>query len=115
LVLSNGLVTVPDVVGQEVSSARTQLETLGFSVLRRTSTACTSAEANDVLAQSLTADSDVAQGSSITVTYCAPVRRVVTPPQTATPTTEPTTEPVEPVDPGNGNGGGNGGGNEGNG
>ena len=118
LVLSNGLVTVPDVVGQTLTSAQTQLESLGFTVLRATTTTCT-AEPNEVTAQSVPADSDVAQGSSITVTYCA--RRAPAPaprpapapaPPASTPAPAPAPAPAPPADPpppGNGGGGGEGG------
>ncbi|WP_425845123.1 Stk1 family PASTA domain-containing Ser/Thr kinase [Agrococcus sp. TSP3-2-1] len=98
--LSNGRVTVPDVVGQSLSSAQSQLEALGLSVRRATTTSCTAP--NLVTAQSVAAESDVAQGSSVTVTYC--VRRAAppAPPRQSTP-------PQPPADPGPGDGDGEGG------
>ncbi|MCR8670494.1 Stk1 family PASTA domain-containing Ser/Thr kinase, partial [Agrococcus sp. HG114] len=51
IVLSNGLVTVPSVVGQSLTSAQTQLESLSLTVRRATTSACT--VANEVTAQSI--------------------------------------------------------------
>ena len=67
LLVSDGLVTVPDVVGKAVTDANKELEPLGLSIAVVTNNSCTG---NVVTSQSL-APGDQPQRSSITLTYCS--------------------------------------------
>ncbi len=65
LVLSNGLVQVPEVVGQSITDAQTQLSVLQLNVNLKPDGTCSGGK---VTAQS--AKGDVPQRSPITLTYC---------------------------------------------
>jgi serine/threonine-protein kinase len=66
LVVSDGLVTVPSVVGADIGDANTQLGALQLSINPVADSGCTG---NKVTAQSLTGDQP--QHSAITLTYCS--------------------------------------------
>ncbi len=105
IVLASGLVTVPDVTGQAISSAADQMSALGLTVDRRFTTRCLG---GDVVEQSLT-PGDHPQGSTITLLYC---NGQPTPDPAPAPAPEPEPEPEPepaPTNPGNGGGGGGGG------
>ncbi|WP_367651599.1 PASTA domain-containing protein [Curtobacterium sp. MCPF17_052] len=97
LVVSNGKVQLPDVTQQPFDTARSTLAGLGLTVQPAPTYACTG---TTVTQQSVPA-SDVAQGSSVTLTYCA---------GTAQPQRQPSRQPAAPSDPGADNGGTTGGG-----
>lgn len=65
LVISNGLVQVPEVVGQAIGDAQTQLSVLQLNVNLKPDGSCSGGK---VTAQS--AKGDVPQRSSVTLTYC---------------------------------------------
>ena len=66
LILSNGMVTVPEVVNQPINDAQTQLQALQLTVKSVIDQSCTGGK---VTGQSATGD--VPQRSTITLTYCA--------------------------------------------
>jgi serine/threonine-protein kinase len=68
LIISNGLVQVPDVVGQPISAAQGQLQALQLTVKSVIDQGCGGGK---VTAQS--GKGDMAQRSTITVTYCGGV------------------------------------------
>ncbi len=67
LVVSNGKVQLPDVTQQPITTALARLAELGLTAQSTPSNACTG---NTVTQQSVPA-SDVAQGSTVMLTYCA--------------------------------------------
>jgi serine/threonine protein kinase len=66
LVVSDGLVTVPSVIGADIGAANTQLSALQLSINAVPDSGCTG---SNVSAQSLHGDQP--QHSAITITYCA--------------------------------------------
>ena len=104
LVLSNGMVSVPDVTGQSIAAGTQEMQSIGLTVERRYTLRCIG---GDIVEQSLT-PGDHPQGSTITLLYC-----------NGQPEPEPEPEPDPEPDPspteggGDGDGGGNGGGNGG--
>lgn len=114
LTLSNGLVTVGDVIGQPIAAAATEMQELGLTVERRYTLRCMG---GDVVEQSLP-PGDHPQGSTITLLYCngqppPPPRPAPAPapPSNSDPAPSPDPEPSAPGN-GGGNGNGNGGGND---
>ncbi len=69
IVVSTGLVTVPDVSGQPIDVARTTLTQLQLDVKVDTDPGCKTAASNPVSSQSIAAG-DAAQKSTITIRYC---------------------------------------------
>lgn len=67
LIVSNGLVQVPSMLGQPISTATTTLSALGLGVVPRPDSTCTG---GNVTSQSLAAG-DQPQGSSVTLAFCA--------------------------------------------
>ncbi|ROR65584.1 Stk1 family PASTA domain-containing Ser/Thr kinase [Agrococcus jenensis] len=105
LVLSSGLVDVPNVLERPIAAAAEELSALGLTVDRRFTTRC---RGGDVVEQSLTPGAHP-QGSTITLLYCNGQSRPAPAPAPAPPT-QPTQPPAEPTEPeGGDNGGGNGG------
>jgi beta-lactam-binding protein with PASTA domain len=108
LVLSSGLVQVPNVLDRPIAAATEQLSALGLVVDRRFTTRCVG---GDVVEQSLTPGAHP-QGSSITLLYCnGSTSRPAPSPSGPAPTTPPPAQPTQPGD-GDGGGPGNGGGGE---
>ncbi|MEA9985404.1 MULTISPECIES: Stk1 family PASTA domain-containing Ser/Thr kinase [Subtercola] len=68
-VVSNGLVTVPNVVNQPLTSATSTLSALNLTVTAAVDPSCKTASSNPVTKQSLAAG-DRPQGSAVTLTYC---------------------------------------------
>lgn len=66
LVISTGLVTIPPVVGADITDANTQLGELQLSIIPVPDSSCSG---NKVRAQSLTGDQP--QHSTISITYCS--------------------------------------------
>lgn len=91
LIVSKGQVEVPNVVNQDVESARSTLEDLGLKVAIQEDPAGTAPDGT-VTAQSREAGSMVAPGTTITLTVSRPE------PET-TPTDEPTDDPSIPPVP----------------
>jgi beta-lactam-binding protein with PASTA domain len=69
LVLSNGRVTMPDVLGQPLADAQTLLEASELVVTTRRDPACGRADGSPVSQQSV-APGEVAQRSTVALTYC---------------------------------------------
>ena len=69
LVLSNGKVAMPDVLGQPLSEAQSLLEASDLTVTTRRDPSCTRADGSPVSQQSV-APGDVAQRSTVALTYC---------------------------------------------
>ncbi|MFA4840767.1 MAG: Stk1 family PASTA domain-containing Ser/Thr kinase [Agrococcus sp.] len=105
LVLSSGLVEVPNVLDRPVAAASEELTALGLEVVQRFTSRC---RGGDVVEQSLTPGAH-AQGSTITLLSCNGQSSRPSPSAPTSPTTAPSTPPAEPEQDGNGNGGGNGG------
>ncbi|WP_420363298.1 Stk1 family PASTA domain-containing Ser/Thr kinase [Curtobacterium aetherium] len=89
LVVSNGKVQLPDVTQQPITTALARLAELGLTAQSTPSNACTG---NTVTQQSVPA-SDVAQGSTVMLTYCAAPA-------------QPYRQPSAPANGGDQNGGG---------
>jgi serine/threonine protein kinase len=91
LVLSNGKVTMPDVLGQPLADAQTLLEASELVVTTRRDPSCGRADGSPVIQQSVP-PGDVAQRSTVALTYCTgAVRSTPTPtPGAPTPTPTPT-------------------------
>lgn len=117
LVLSSGLVEVPNVLQRPIAAAAEEMTALGLEVVQRFTNRCVGGA---VVEQSLTPGAHP-QGSTITLLYCNGQSRPtpVTPTRPTTPTT-PTTAPTTPPPPaptqsedtpGNGGGPGDGPGN----
>jgi serine/threonine-protein kinase len=66
LIISTGLVTIPSVVGADISDANTQLGALQLSINAVPDATCTGSK---VKGQSITGDQP--QHSTITITYCS--------------------------------------------
>ncbi|OEI68111.1 serine/threonine protein kinase [Curtobacterium sp. ER1/6] len=102
LTVSNGKVRLPNVTQQPISAANTTLANLGLDVQASPTYTCT----GNTVTQQSAPEGDVAQGSTVVLTYCAaPVR-------------QPSQQPSAPAqDGGQGNsgqgGGGQGGGDQG--
>lgn len=113
IVVSTGMVQLPDVTGQPLADATSTLQSLGLLAVAVADASCPAAEGNPVTAQSLPAGS-LAQRSSVSLTYCT---GSAAPTATATPT--PSSSPATSTSPGTNNGGntnngqGNGSGNNG--
>jgi serine/threonine-protein kinase len=97
LTVSNGKVQLPDVTKQPFSTANSTLAGLGLSVTPDPSYTCTG---GTVLQQSVP-PGDVAQGSAVTLTYCA---ASATPSPTATPSPGDTSGNTNSGNGNNGNG-----------
>jgi serine/threonine-protein kinase len=97
LTVSNGKVKLPDVTQEPFTTANSTLAGLGLSVVPSPTYTCT----GGTVMQQNVPPGDVAQGSSVTLTYCAASDQPTTP--TSTPS------PSSSNDSGNGN---NGGGNQ---
>lgn len=69
LVVSSGLVTVPDVTGQPIDAAQSTLSALSLAVKVEQDMGCAAVTGNPVSSQSIAAG-DAAQGSEITLRYC---------------------------------------------
>lgn len=99
LVLSSGMVQVPNVLERPIAAAADELTALGLVVDRRFTTRCIG---GDVVEQSLTPGSHP-QGSTITLLYCngqsRPAPRPPTAPTTPTTPTTPTQAPAPPAEP----------------
>ncbi|SDS08004.1 Stk1 family PASTA domain-containing Ser/Thr kinase [Agrococcus carbonis] len=105
LVLSNGRVEVPDVVGSPIAAAVEELQAAGLTVERRFTLSCLSD--GTVREQSLIGEQP--QGSTITILYCNG-----SPQPAPQPAPQPDPEPSPSNSGGgNGNGGGNNGGGNG--
>ena len=74
LTISNGKVQLPDVTQQQYSAAKATVEQLGLTVTPAPSYSCT----GGLVTQQDTPAGDVAQGSAVTLTYCA---RAAAPPK----------------------------------
>ncbi|MBF4615889.1 Stk1 family PASTA domain-containing Ser/Thr kinase [Curtobacterium sp. VKM Ac-1376] len=79
LTVSNGKVQLPDVTQQQFSAAKATVEQLGLTVTPAPSYSCT----GGIVTQQDTPAGDVAQGSAVTLTYCA---------RAATPSTAPSSD-----------------------
>jgi len=89
LVLSNGRVALPDVIGQPLADAQKLLESSELVVTTRRDPSCGRADGSPVNQQSVP-PGDVAQRSTVSLTYCTGAPRS-TPAPTPTPTPTPTT------------------------
>ncbi|PPF70585.1 Stk1 family PASTA domain-containing Ser/Thr kinase [Clavibacter michiganensis] len=89
LVLSNGRVALPDVIGQPLADAQKLLESSELVVTTRRDPSCGRADGSAVNQQSVP-PGDVAQRSTVSLTYCTGAPRS-TPAPTPTPTPTPTT------------------------
>jgi beta-lactam-binding protein with PASTA domain len=88
LILSNGKVSLPDVLGQPLADAQRLLEESELVVTTRRDPSCGRAEGSPVSQQSVP-PGDVAQRSTVSLTYCTgTVRSTPTPTPTA-PTPDP--------------------------
>ncbi len=95
LVLSSGLVEVPNVLDRPVAAAAEELSALGLEVVQRFTSRC---RGGDVVEQSLTPGAHP-QGSTITLLYCnGQPRPAPRPPAPVTPTTPPE-QPAPPAPP----------------
>jgi len=65
LVVSNGLVTVPDLVGHTLQDAQTRLQSLGLDITTSIDPSC-----SGLTVKSQTVKGDTPQGSPITITVC---------------------------------------------
>ncbi len=69
LVVSSGLVTVPDVTGQPIDAAQSTLTQLSLAVKVEQDMGCDAVQGNPVSSQSIAAG-DAPQGAEITLRYC---------------------------------------------
>ncbi|QIS40670.1 Stk1 family PASTA domain-containing Ser/Thr kinase [Clavibacter capsici] len=89
LILSNGKVSMPDVMGQPLADAQKLLEESELVVTTRRDPSCGRADGSPVSQQSV-APGDVAQRSTVTLTYCTGAVRSTPPPASPSPTPGPT-------------------------
>jgi serine/threonine protein kinase len=85
LVLSNGKVTMPDVMGQPLSDAQSLLEASDLTVTTRRDPSCVRADGSPVSQQSVP-PGDVAQRSTVGLTYCTGSGRSTPAPAPTAPT-----------------------------
>jgi serine/threonine-protein kinase len=96
VVLSNGPVKVPNVVGLSESAARKKLQGAGFKVsVQENST--TPAKKGQVLSQDPNGDTDAPRGSTVTITVSTYTSPTPTPTPTPTPSVTPTPTPTPSV------------------
>nr|WP_228494884.1 Stk1 family PASTA domain-containing Ser/Thr kinase [Clavibacter sp. VKM Ac-2873] len=88
LILSNGKVTLPDVLGQPLADAQKLLEASDLVVTTRRDPSCGRADGSPVSQQSVQ-PGDVAQRSTVALTYCTGTVRGTPAPTTGTPTPDP--------------------------
>jgi serine/threonine protein kinase len=91
LILSNGKVTLPDVLGQPLADAQSLLESSELVVTTRRDPSCARADGSPVSQQSVP-PGDVAQRSTVALTYCTGTVRNApsTPPTAPSPAPSPT-------------------------
>jgi beta-lactam-binding protein with PASTA domain len=88
LILSNGKVSMPDVLGQPLSDAQKLLEESQLVVTTRRDPSCGRADGSPVSQQSVP-PGDVAQRSTVALTYCTGTVRSTPTPGAPTPTPDP--------------------------
>ncbi|MBF4625080.1 Stk1 family PASTA domain-containing Ser/Thr kinase [Clavibacter sp. VKM Ac-2872] len=88
LILSNGKVALPDVLGQPLADAQKLLEASDLVVTTRRDPSCGRADGSPVSQQSVP-PGDVAQRSTVALTYCTGTVRSSPAPTTGTPTPDP--------------------------
>ncbi|WP_260855700.1 Stk1 family PASTA domain-containing Ser/Thr kinase [Curtobacterium sp. 9128] len=81
LTVSNGLVSLPDVTRQPVSTANTTLANLGLTVQQQPTYSCT----GGTVTQQDHPEGDIAQGSTVVLTYCAGSVQPTSPPTSGAP------------------------------
>ncbi|WP_435080448.1 Stk1 family PASTA domain-containing Ser/Thr kinase [Clavibacter michiganensis] len=88
LILSNGKVALPDVLGQPLVDAQKLLEASDLVVTTRRDPSCSRADGSPVSQQSV-APGDVAQRSTVALTFCTGAVRSTPAPTTGTPSPDP--------------------------
>ena len=84
LILSNGKVSLPDVLGQPLADAQKLLEASDLVVTTRRDPSCGRADGSPVIQQSVP-PGDVAQRSTVALTYCTGAVRSTPAPSTTSP------------------------------